>query len=153
MTLILAFSTKEKGLQRRFLKSQGAGERRFGRRNLNGGAQVGQVDRPLPGRCQNINAASPPNFSIELGAATTARSTLRQRTNVIVALGRALKLIGVWKTPQHRIMTRRLKIFNGATENQVKGRSGVHDVKIERHQITAEVQLWIVIQRAAAIRL
>src|SRR5207302_425979 len=79
----------------------------------------------------NMNAASPPNFSIELvtgrvhstGGQGTARSTLRQRTNVIVAFGRALKLIGVWKTPQHRIMTRRLKIFDGAPEDQVKGRS------------------------------
>src|SRR5438552_1708497 len=109
----------------------------------------------------NMNAASPANFSIELvtgrvhptGGQGTARSILRQRTNVIVAFGRALKLNGVWKTPQHRIMTRRLKIFDGATEDQVKGRSGVHDVEIERHQITAEVQLRIVIQRAAAIRL
>ena len=93
------------------------------------------MDRPLRGRCQNINAASPPNFSIELAAATTARSTLRQRANVIVALGRALKLIGVWKMPQHRIVPRRLKIFDGTTEDQVKGRNRVHDVKIERHQV------------------
>src|SRR5438552_3043529 len=160
LTLILAFSTKAKGLQRRFLESQGAG-RRFGRRNLkrrrSGWAGGSAAPRAMP----NMNAASPPNFSIELvtgrvhptGGQGTARSTLRQRANVIVAFGRALKLIGVWKTPQHRIMTRRLKIFDGAPEDQVKGRSGVHDVKIERHQITAEVQLRIVIQRAAAIRL
>jgi hypothetical protein len=55
------------------------------------------------------------------------------------------KLVGVWKPLQDRIVPRRAEIFDGTAEGRVKKRGRVDDIKIKRHELAVEMQLWFII--------
>src|SRR5204863_1216269 len=61
------------------------------------------------------------------------------------------ELIRVWKFFQDRIVPRRLEIFQRETENWIQPGAGVQHVKIERRELMSEMQLRIVIERAAYV--
>ena len=55
------------------------------------------------------------------------------------------------KLLQHRIVFRRLEKAQRAPKDRIKQRASVHHVEIERDELAAEVQLGIVVKRAAAV--
>src|SRR6476619_6542776 len=63
----------------------------------------------------------------------------------------SVKFGGVGEFWQHGIVSRRLKQLHHATENWIQQGLSVSNVEIERCQIAAEMQLRIIIERAAAI--
>src|SRR5678815_5612521 len=63
----------------------------------------------------------------------------------------SVKFGSVGEFRQHGIVSRRFKELHHATENRIQQGLSVPDVKIERGQIATEMQLRIVVERAAAI--
>src|SRR4030095_2488313 len=61
------------------------------------------------------------------------------------------ELIGVRKPLQNRIVTRRAEIFDETAKNRVEQRICVHDVEIERHKLTIQMQLRLVVERVAVV--
>src|SRR5690242_21896871 len=64
----------------------------------------------------------------------------------------SVKFGGVGEFRQHGIWSRRFKQLHHATENWIQQGLSVSDVEIERCQIATEVQLRIVVERAAAVK-
>src|SRR5881398_1165724 len=63
----------------------------------------------------------------------------------------SVKFGSVGEFGQHGIVSRRFKQLHHATENWIQQGLGMSDVEIERCQIATEMQLRIVVERAAAI--
>src|SRR5437763_12758628 len=63
----------------------------------------------------------------------------------------SVKLGGVGEFRQDGIVARRFKQFQHPTENWIQQGLSVSDVKIERCQIATEMQLRIIVERAAAV--
>src|SRR5262249_62138790 len=61
------------------------------------------------------------------------------------------ELLRVWKFFQDRIVPRRLEVFQRNPKDWIQKRARMQDVKIERRQLVTEMQLRIVIERAAHI--
>ena len=55
------------------------------------------------------------------------------------------KLIGIWKSLQDGVLTRRPEIFNRAPEYRIEKRICVHHVEVERDQFAIEMQLRLII--------
>src|SRR5438477_7242396 len=64
----------------------------------------------------------------------------------------SVKFGGVGKFRQHWVVPRRFKQLHHTTENRIQQGLSMSDVEIERSQIAPEMELRIVVERAAAIK-
>ena len=62
-----------------------------------------------------------------------------------------VQFVCVRKLLQNRVVLGRLEEAEGAAEEGIDQGAGVHDVEIERNELTAEMELGIVIERSALI--
>ena len=55
------------------------------------------------------------------------------------------KLIGVGKSPQNRVVTRRAQVFDQTPKYWIQQSIGVSHIKIERHQFAIQMQLRFIV--------
>ena len=86
------------------------------------------------------------------GLAEPAPGPNRSRLRLEMPGGRThLQFVGVGKLPENRDRAGSAGGSKDVAEDRIEPSAGVHDVKIERDQLAAEVELGIVVQRAAAV--
>ena len=55
------------------------------------------------------------------------------------------KLIGVGKSPQNSVVTRRAQVFDYATKRGIEQGAGVSHIKVEGHQLAIQMQLRLIV--------